>query len=438
MSSAHVLPPKRSALSKFSQSVLAKALLASPLLPLLLSLFLTGCSFQQRQVNALADNLAIAGPKQTLQQLEAMEAKPRDRAQYLLNRGSLKQLNGNFRGSSEDWQQAKQIINSLQASSISENLGSVTINETLRSFIGSPSEQVLLHGMLAINYLQQQDLDAARVEMLQAEVTMQKLAEKDSLRGQLASINILSGLIYELNQEPDSAMISYRRALNIIDEQQNPAPQQLQISLLTLSQQLGLEQEYDQFRQRFNLNETALKNTSNELWVLYSDGVVSRKQQHFVSVFSPENQQFIALALPFYPPANYAAPPLSINIAGQWHRTDSMENINQRVRSDLKQALPLITATTLTRAVAKFRAADLARKEKGDLAGLLVNIGNTITEQADLRSWNMLPASLQIARIPLPPDVTKNDIITANHLQPEQIVSFNKGKQLLLISNSFQ
>ena len=44
--------------------------------------------------------------------------------------------------------------------------------------------------------------------MLQADITMQQLAEESELAGQLASVRFLAGVIYELNDEYDDALIS--------------------------------------------------------------------------------------------------------------------------------------------------------------------------------------------------------------------------------------
>ena len=60
--------------------------------------------------------------------------------------------------------------------------------------------------------------------------------------------------------------------------------------------------------------------------------------------------------------------------------------------------MPTITATTLARSVAKYQAVRQAQR-KDEIAGLLLNLATTFSETADLRSWNMLPANIQVARI---------------------------------------
>ena len=193
------------------------------------------------KVNTLDGNLERSTPEAVLLTLQSIDPPERDRGQYLLNSGLLKSISGDFEGANRDLQSAKDILNSLQATSVSENLGAAFVNETLRSYVGSPSERVLLHELMSINYLMLNDLDAARVEVLQADVLMKELAREDEPIGQLASAHYIAGLIYELSGELDNAMISYRKTANIMALRHMELPTFLKISLLSLSQRLGLD-----------------------------------------------------------------------------------------------------------------------------------------------------------------------------------------------------
>jgi hypothetical protein len=174
------------------------------------------------QVNQLANTLPQMGPEQTLLKLQEIVPSDRDSGQYLLDRGILKFYSGDVPGSRQDLEQAKSIMGSLTAVSITENFAALTTNETLRSYAGTPSEQALVHAMLALGYLGEGDLDGARVEMLQADVTMKQLADGNSVSGQLASVLFLAGLVYEINGELDDALISYRKAYDIIKSRGDP------------------------------------------------------------------------------------------------------------------------------------------------------------------------------------------------------------------------
>jgi len=370
-------------------------------------LFITGllslqaCGFMQVEVNQLADSLESQGAARTLESLEKIQPPERDRVQYLMNRGTLKQLSGDREGARSDLEAAKELSEQLAATSLTENIGAVTVNETLRSYVGSPSERVIIHSMLAFNYLAVGDLLGARVEMLQADVTMRQLAKSGSNSGQLASANYLTGIIFELNNEIDNAMISYRRAAELIEERGQRIPTALADSLLDLSQRLGLREEYTTYQQRFGRTASPLAEGEREIIVFYSDGVVTNKRQHFISVYSYQLKQNIAIALPYYPDSRHLPSHLSFAAGDLKVRTQLLESVEQLAREDLDDEMPAITATTLARAVAKYQAVNEAQR-KDDIAGLLLNLATTFSETADRRSWNMLPATLQVARFRVP------------------------------------
>jgi uncharacterized protein len=404
------------------------------LLALCCLLLLNGCALQQMQINTLADDLPYRGAEEILLALEQIEPKPRDRAQYLLNRGRLKNITGDTAGSIRDLQEAKSIMTALQATSISENLTAVTINETRRSYTGTPSERVMLHLLLTYNYLAQGQLLSARVEMLQADVTMRELSKGDSLRGQLASAHFTSGLVYELNNEWDDAMISYRRAAEIMDKQRFALPPALEDSLLQTSFRQGLKKEYNGYVNRFSREAKPIEKGDTELIIVYADGNVSVMQQTFIRVFSRESDQLVTVAVPFYPPANHRPQPYTVNVAGQFHSTRILEDIEQLARDDLTAQIPRITATALARIALKYKAVENADKQ-GDFARVLVNVATAITETADVRSWNMLPANLQIARVRIAKGLSADITSLGRGLTENDVVSFNGGKKLLLLAN---
>jgi hypothetical protein len=371
------------------------------LLTVLLPVLLQACAVHQQKVNTLAEGLERSTPEATLLSLQAISPPERDRGQYLLNSGLLKSITGDFEGANSDLQSAKAILNDLQAISVSENLGAALVNETLRSYDSSASERVLLHLLLSINYLMLDDLDAARVEVLQADVVMKELASEDKPIGQLASAHFIAGLVYELGGELDDAMISYRKAENIMALRNMPPPPALEKSLLSLSQRLGLDEEYKKYREQFTFTVKPHAPDAAEIIVIYWDGVVTSKRGNTLSVWAPTLGQAVSLALPYYPPSNYAENPLILTIAGQLHRTETIEDIEALSREDLDDESAAIYAMTLTRMVSKYEIVKSAGKQNDNL-GLFINIITMLSESADTRSWNMLPSSIQLARFSLP------------------------------------
>ncbi|MGB3620173.1 hypothetical protein FT643_18285 [Ketobacter sp. MCCC 1A13808] len=359
-------------------------------------IFQSGCA--SWQVNQLATNLTRAGPQATLDHLQQISPSNRDRAQYLLNRGMLKFYLGEFGASRQDLEQAKSIMTSLQAASVSENLAAVSVNEALRAYSGSASDQVLVHLLLSLNYLFSGDADGARVEMLQANVTMQRLDDGKTDQGQLAGAQYVAGAIYEMNGEYDDAYISYRRAYNILNERKDPIPGALKTTLLNLGKRQGRDEDYREYSARFGASATPLAKGEVEWLLFYLDGVVSTKTDSRISVYSDRARSMVSVVMPRYNPSNYRARFISLAANGQTQRTDIIENLEDRAREDLKNDSAKMLAAATLRAVAKYNMVQEAQ-DKGDAAGILMNVLSVASEQADLRSWNMLPASIQVARI---------------------------------------
>jgi hypothetical protein len=359
-------------------------------------LWLQGCS--SWQVNQLAVTLPTIGPEKTLAQLQRIDYPKRDQAQYLLNSGILKLYTGDLHGSLQDLEQAKEIMSALDAVSITENFSALTTNETLRSYTGSPSDRILVHLMLSLGYLFRGDLDGARVEMLQANVAMKQLDDGSSISGQLASVRFLAGVIYEIHGELDDAYISYRRALSIIQERQEPVPDGLIMSLLEVAQRSGRTEEYQDLKDRYKVSTVKDAADRGHWVVFYFDGVVSAKSETRTSVFDHEVGTMVSIVLPRYGRSLYRPSSLRLRMGSTEKSTQVIEPMEARVREDLDRDQGKRVAAATVRAVAKYQLVREARS-KDDLGGLLANIFTVVTEQADVRSWNMLPASIQVGRI---------------------------------------
>ena len=361
----------------------------------LLSFILSGCAANNRNMSDVAKQLRHNLPVETaVTKLEAMKVESQSVAQYALNLGYLQLVNGDYQNALVNFEKAKQTMASLQAISISENLGSATVNETFRSYSGWPTDQVLVHGMMAMAYLLNNDLNGARVEILQADVRMNKLAESDKDKGQLAFVRYLAGVVYELNGEIDSALISYRMALSILESRTEAIPPSLQQSLIDLTAQIGLTQESKQYQKKFRL--TVSKAYSNKQFIFAFDGVVTQMQQAKSTLWWDIDDVYLSVALPKFPRNNYVLSKSYIEAQGHEEVTYEIENIESRAREDLQARMPAITAMALARAATKYQTVKELNK-KDNVLGAFANVLTIVSEVADLRHWGLLPSSIQVA-----------------------------------------
>ena len=389
---------------------------------------ISGCA--QHNNNRLADDLQFQSPESILSALQETKPDDRDIAQYYLNLGYLQLLSEQFPESISSLLLAKKQMQSLAATSVSENIGAGTINETLRSYSGYPMDRVMVHNMLALSYLFNQNIDAARVEILQADVAMKKLADKDSLSGQLVTTHLFSAIIYELLDERSNAFISYQLAEDILTKRKMPLPEGLKQGLLRMSQKMGNDQAYARYSEDYpNLAKQVGGN--EQVFVLYFNGVVSNKIQTSLTVPSFNGQQLIRIAMPTYP--QRIPYPLHAQVADGQRSVNSevAEDINVIAREDLDEEYPSILLLTTTRAIAKYQVVQETKK-KDQLLGTLLNLATLISEVADLRSWNMLPASIQFAYL----ETNSNDIVVTTPKTELTQISLNQGQQhVILVTN---
>ena len=140
---------------------------------LLSGLLLQSCASYATHATSMRDGLLHGKPDLSL---TIAEQEDPDQKEVIssLDKGMLRRINNDLSGSNQIFEVAKQEIEKLYGTSITENLAAVTINETLRGYEGDRYEQLLLHAYMAMNYIQLGQLDGARVEMLQANVKMKE------------------------------------------------------------------------------------------------------------------------------------------------------------------------------------------------------------------------------------------------------------------------
>ncbi len=373
----------------------------------LLSLLLTACvTFSVQQLDLR--NLLVQGQAAlALQELESQHVSGRDRSLYELNKGMLLRLAGDYAQSNVLLEAAKQRMKSLSATSITENLAAFLINDATRSYIGQPHEHLLLHAYKALNYIALNDISGARVEMLQADAKMRNWTASKDLEGVKASafVRYLSGLVYELNREWSDALIAYRKAYKVYTEKSLSIPLYLQKDLLRLTSYQGLDNEHKDLLAEFGEIDWPTMSElqrQSEVIVVYHQGVVSAMREHSIYSYSNQLKNQIKISVPYYLPISQQPYAVRVSIGKQQGTTLLSENIEQLVRDNLAARMPAITLRTVARAVVKKQTADKARKDNA-LAGFLADITAIVTESADTRSWNTLPASIQIARFAVPP-----------------------------------
>jgi len=377
---------------------------------ILVLLTLQGCATSAQKSADMRQMLEHGRPDLALKEAEKMQKKASatDDVMVNMNLGMLRRMNGDYKGSNQALEAAKKKIEQLYATSISEQAGTVIINDETRSFEGDRFEQVLIHAYKALNYIDLGQLDEARVEILQADVKMMEWGDSPE---EDPFMRYLAGIIYEALGEQDDALVSYRKAVEAYkrskDREGFSIPKQLKQDLLRSLAREGLQNELAQYKREFGMPNWQMPDTrgEGELVVIMNNGLAPQRQQRAFQTFSNELKYNIRIAVPAYTKPPTFVNPVRLTVDGKQEQLETVENIDGLARAALDKDLPLITARAIARAVVKKKSEKKAGE--GDspysgLAQLAMLVVNTATEIADTRGWNTLPQEVQLGRVMLP------------------------------------
>lgn len=340
---------------------------------------------------------------------------------YLQERGRVSSLAGAYAKSNEDFEQAVFLIedNQKKAKISLSDLGNDAIatvsNDNLIPYPGYAYEKVFIHTFEALNYLSQDMLEDALVEVRKAQnehtfaeyIRRKELAkaaydakrydiklddQEDELNEVYKQLNAaagevksefenayafyVSGVLYEIAHELDNARVSYQKALEMYPKN----PYLKDAVKRTRKQSKGLQAD------------------EGRVVILYEQGMVPAPEQ--VKIPIPWSGRIYTITVPFYAGPSIAGPPLSIGLAsgrllGETHPLCITRTLAARA---LKDRYPAIIIRHLLRLVVRDQTQKQAqKKDNRGLLGFATAVLGFIVDNADLRSWLTLPQSAQVA-----------------------------------------
>lgn len=375
----------------------------------------------------------------------ANKVNSRDKILYLMERGRIAQIQGDFDTSKSNFKAAIQAIKEddqkavVSAWEVAAQISSVMVNDNAIPYKGDGYERIMLYHFQAMNYLADNDIEGAGVEARRANVEQKyslkhhnkeieqarEMARKQRVYSTMPSsvtnayagmdhsvgsvkssfqnayTFYLSGIIYEMLGNPNDAYIDYKKAIEIF-----PENIYLQKDVFRLAKQLNMKNDADNFKSRYPKiweNLSQVKANAGELILLYEDDFVAQKKQIKIPIPISTEITFTGVAFPRYNIKKFSPAPLELSEGGNLiGTTELICSVNALAVKSLKEKVPAIVIRQIIRSTAKAAAVKTAQ-EKGGLMGSLVgSIYNIASENADLRSWVTLPADMQIMRVSLP------------------------------------
>lgn len=362
--------------------------------------FLSACATYSRQAVTLHDAL-INGQIDSAYALIEKQEKSSDIVLTNMNKGILRRMKNDFTGSNQVLEISKNRIEKLHGLSITEQLGSVVINDAVMAYKGTSYEQLMVHAYMAMNYIEMNDLDAARVEMLQADIKMREWGEQPD---DDPFLRYLSGVIYEALGEYDQALVAYRFALEAYkdkrEKQRLDVPAMLLADLYRLLLAVDFDDEAENLKKQFPglpIQAVPSKTDDGVLIVILSNGLAPIKTENSITTFADEIEQSLRIALPVYAIEPSSLKKARIVIDGHNGMLETVENIDALARTALNEEMASILSRAIARAIIKHKSQHKA-KDANAMGGLLMSMTNLVTERADTRSWVTLPQQIQMSR----------------------------------------
>ncbi len=340
-----------------------------------------------------------------LEEAEAMMeatrgAKGRNRLLFLMERGLIYHTNEKYEKSNHDLLEAARQAEELEMINVTEQAGSFLSSDLVLTYRGEPFERVLLHTYSAISFLKLRKWEDALVECKRA---LKKLDRSPVPEGQPFT-NYLAGICYEIMGDYDDARIEYEKV-----KKAHPEIPFLKNDIERVSAGRGIAPK-------------------GELICFIQVGKSPMKLP--IEFFIPPDKRFI---IPEYHPRNSLckkaivvvnpaglSPSLSANsrekteaaqtgVSGE--QTMMFEHSESYVLTDL-EVLAMKTlrgrmekeiAREIARLVIKEKVSREVEEQSSKAAGVATRIVFMLAESGDTRSWQTLPARLEVARLLLHP-----------------------------------
>ncbi|MEQ8702965.1 MAG: hypothetical protein RIC19_03550 [Phaeodactylibacter sp.] len=358
---------------------------------------LTSCASFERYRVLYNDRIETGNFEEATRLIENKRFYKKDRNEVLryLELGALARMQGDLEKSNEYLNKADYLIEDRSASLGAQGLA-VMSNQRVLPYRTEYFENIAVHYLKSLNYLQLNDVSAARVEARRTNIRLQELNDAvpdkplkyhDDVLG-----HITMGLSYEMNGEWNNAFIAFRNAAELFleEDKEQPymgvrMPEQLKCDLVGMADRLGFANEASRYRRLFNprCKEDAGEGGSLVLFWENGQGPIKeeniigfdvvrrgdRSQVRFVNnrmgmeydfgqdVYNEYNGfegiNNIRLALPAFRPRQYPLHRADIKYPGGLQRMEMLEDLNVVAEQSLRDRFGRELATALIRLAAK-------------------------------------------------------------------------------------
>lgn len=351
-----------------------------------------------------------------------------DNALLVLDRGSIQQSMLKFDLSKQDFEAADKAIDMLDlAHNAGDSIGEYVFSSDAGKYQAPPYEKLMINTLDMLNYLEQKDVNGARVESRRLAV-MQKYYRDSLNQGNnpvLGLGSLLAGFACEKNGENEEAMRYYNEALQFSGFEAN-GETVARLATVTQYKSPRIKAAVDKYP-GVKIDDLANANEGEVLFVIGYGRVPHKVAERipiglaltlFADSISPTDReaanklavQGLVTWINFPTLAKgrggYSVP--AARLDNGFLQLEEAVNVEQEVRKEWKKIEGKIIVSAITRMVARVLVGQGIQSAAGrdNVVGLLASIGAQATLTAldtpDTRSWETLPARVAVARVRVP------------------------------------
>jgi hypothetical protein len=375
------------------------------LFTLAILLGLVGCS-SARMSDTKIDSMFRSGDydgaaKRLQEGFDKQTIDGKDGLLYLLDLGLAYHTEGKYDESIKAFRLADQAAEIKDYTSLSTEAATLLASDTIKQYKGEDFEKVLINAYLAMDYAMIGKREDAIVE---AKRVNQKLylmkSEGKRNYQQNAFARYLSATLYEADRNWNDANVDYKLAAGLI-----PGDAVIGRDLWAMAYKLGNHDDLADLEAKYHLTagdkaaakKRVAENRPAEIIVIFQNGISPKKipEPNFPSV-----PRFVARANPVSGGEAVVTAANGSEVGRS--RTDTLMNVEAVAIENLHEKWGGLLAKKIGGVVVKSVIGNVIdSKTNNSGLGQLVAFALYAADQADTRSWNLLPKDLEMTRIPV-------------------------------------
>jgi hypothetical protein len=366
---------------------------------------------------------------------------------YCLDKAYFLHLSGDYENSNKYFTQAKNLYDDFYTKSITKTATTFVVNDKIKPYYGEDFEISMLFVFKILNYLLIGQPEEAGVEARGATHYLKTLKNNNyskKVYKEDAFLQYLTALVYEILGEYNDAYISYKDAIRTYNNRyfNCPVPQDLFNSMIDIGKKLGMTDEIEIFKKDYPMlykNYVPKEKNKGELIIFHYDGLVpyristslqiafgkawagvdliksdseesedAEKATKLVNSIASDEQ--IVVSVPTYVPSPYLIDSSEILLNNATYNLEDVNPLGNVTSQNFDDKKAGIYAKSFARSAIKFTLVRSANKAIDDrvenpLLAFALKAGTrataSFTEDADKRTWRVLPDKVKMARIKL-------------------------------------